>query len=309
MSFFWITAQEIIAPIIVLIAIGAILHRAFHFDMNTLSKLILYFFVPSIAFVKIYEASLSPMLLVQVVGFLLLQFVLLLLLTETIGKLFSFSRGFRASFTNSVVLTNNGNIGIPVNDLAFRHDPLAMSIQIVVVIFEILVTFTFGLLKASAATKGLSASIRHFFRLPVLYAIVLGLLFNLAQLDIPAMIWTPAKHAADGMLAIALVSIGAQIASVSLKKQTWLVMVSGMLRLAVSPLIAFGVISILGLEGITAQALFIASAIPTSRNSASLALEYGNEPEFAAQAVLVSTLLSTVTLTLCITLSSQLFPS
>ncbi|MFP3390430.1 hypothetical protein [Brevibacillus sp. SIMBA_040] len=39
MSFFWITAQEIIAPIIVLIAIGAILHRAFRFDMNTLSKL------------------------------------------------------------------------------------------------------------------------------------------------------------------------------------------------------------------------------------------------------------------------------
>ncbi|MFP3390431.1 hypothetical protein [Brevibacillus sp. SIMBA_040] len=65
----------------------------------------------------------------------------------------------------------------------------------------------------------------------------------------------------------------------------------------------------MGLGGITAQALFIVSAIPTSRNSAALALEYGNEPEFAAQAVLVSTLLSTVTLTMCITLSSHLFPS
>jgi predicted permease len=276
--------------------------------MNTLSKLILYFFVPAIAFVKIYEASLSPVLLLQVIGFLLFQLLLLIVLTETINRLFRFSKGFSASFSNSVVLTNNGNIGIPVNDLAFRHDPLAMSIQIVVVVFEILVTFTFGLLKASAATKGLRGSIHHFFRLPVLYAILLGLLCNLLQLHVPDFLWVPAKQAANGMLAIALVSIGAQIASVTLKKRTWLVLTSSLLRLIVSPLIAFGVIAVLGLSGVTAQALFIASAIPTSRNSASLALEYNNEPEFAAQAVLVSTLLSTLTLTLCISLAASLFP-
>ncbi|MDR7315592.1 AEC family transporter [Brevibacillus nitrificans] len=308
MSVFLTTSGQIIAPIVVLIGIGTILHRAFRLDMNTLSKLILYFFVPAIAFVKIYEAKLSLVLLLQVIVFLLLQFVLLLILTEGISRLFRFSKGFSASFSNSVVLTNNGNIGIPVNDLAFRHDPLAMSIQIVVVVFEILVTFTFGLLKASAATKGLLGSIRHFFRLPVLYAIILGLLCNLLQLSVPDFLWVPAKQAANGMLAIALVSIGAQIASVALKKNTWLVVASSFLRLIVSPVVAYGVITLLGLEGITAQALFIASAIPTSRNSAALALEYNNEPEFAAQAVLVSTLLSTVTLTLCISLAGSLFP-
>ena len=308
MSIFLITAQQIIAPIIILIAIGAVLHRAFHFDMNTLSKLILYFFVPAIAFVKIYEAALSPELLGQVVGFLLIQFVLLLIVTEGITRLLSLRKGLSASFSNSVVLSNNGNIGIPVNDLAFRHDPLAMSIQIVVVVFEILISFTYGLLKASAATKGLGGSLRQFFRMPVLYAILLGLICNLAELKIPDSLWLPAKHAANGMLAFALVSIGAQIASVTLKKQTWLVLLSSFLRLLVSPSLAFCVISLLGLEGITAQALFIASAIPTSRNSASLALEYGNEPEFAAQAVLVSTLLSTLTLTFCIALAAQLFP-
>lgn len=308
MSIFLTTAQQIIAPIIILIAIGAVLHRAFHFDMNTLSKLTLYFFVPAIAFVKIYEAALSPELLGQVVGFLLIQFVLLLIVTEGITRLLALRKGLSASFSNSVVLSNNGNIGIPVNDLAFRHDPLAMSIQIVVVVFEILISFTYGLLKASAATKGLGGSIRQFFRMPVLYAILLGLICNLAELNIPDSLWLPAKHAANGMLAFALISIGAQIASVTLKKQTWLVLLSSFLRLLVSPLLAFCVISLLGLEGITAQALFIASAIPTSRNSASLALEYGNEPEFAAQAVLVSTLLSTLTLTFCIALAAQLFP-
>jgi len=63
----------------------------------------------------------------------------------------------KASFQNSIVLSNNGNIGLPLNDLVFRHDPFAMSIQIVVVVFEILITFTLGLVNAGAAKEGLKS--------------------------------------------------------------------------------------------------------------------------------------------------------
>jgi predicted permease len=109
------------------------------------------------------------------------------------------------------------------------------------------------------------------------------------------------------MLSLALVSIGAQIAALKLYSHTGIVLLSSMIRLIVSPVIAFALIYLLHLHGIVAQALWIASAIPTSRNSASLALEYGNEPEFAAQAVLISTLLSSITLTIVIYFSTSLF--
>jgi hypothetical protein len=50
------------------------------------------------------------------------------------------------------------------------------------------------------------------------------------------------------------------------------------------------------MEGITAQALLIASAYPCSRNTALYALEYNHHPGYAAQAVfLSSTLLSPLT--------------
>ncbi len=52
---------------------------------------------------------------------------------------------------------------------------------------------------------------------------------------------------------------------------------------------------ILHIKGITAQALLIASAYPCSRNTALYALEYNHHPEYAAQAVFLSTLLSPVT--------------
>lgn len=114
--------------------------------------------------------------------------------------------------------------------------------------------------------------------------------------------------AASGMLSLALVSIGAQIASVKLLHNTKRVLLSCAVRLVISSMLSFGLISFFGLQGIIAQALWLASAMPTSRNSAALALEYNNESEYAAQAVLISTLLSCVTLTAAIYLAPILFP-
>jgi predicted permease len=299
--------QQIILPIILLIGIGMILQRAFHFDMKTFSKLILFYYIPALTFVKIYEAKASTWLLLNVFGFLLLQFIALFLVGKIVSKLGKHNKKLASSFSNSIVLTNNGNVGIPVNDLAFHHDPLALSIQMMIVLFELFITFTFGLINASSANMCLTKTIVQFIKMPVLYCLVLGLLFNMLHIKIPDFVWIPMNTVANGMLSLALVSIGAQIATLKLHSNTGAVLLSSIIRLVISPLIAYVLIYMLHLHGTIAQALWIASAIPTSRNSASLALEYGNEPEFAAQTVLISTLFSSITLTLVIYFSMSLF--
>jgi predicted permease len=133
------------------------------------------------------------------------------------------------------------------------------------------------------------------------------MLCNWLDWKVPEFIWIPMLTISNGMLSLALVSLGAQIAAVKLFRNTSTVLLSSFMRLLIAPLLAFFFIGFFQLQGITAQALWIASAMPTSRNSAALALEYNNEPEFAAQAVLVSTLLSSVTLTGVVYLSQVLF--
>ncbi|MFP3916741.1 AEC family transporter, partial [Lysinibacillus telephonicus] len=63
----------------------------------------------------------------------------------------------------------------------------------------------------------------------------------------------------------------------------------------------------IGLDGVVAQSLLIASSFPTSRNSSSLALEYDIESNTAAQTVLFSTIVSCLTVTFVIYLSTMLF--
>lgn len=119
--------------------------------------------------------------------------------------------------------------------------------------------------------------------------------------------WTPIENVSDAFLAIALITLGAQSAYIKISRFSLPLILSLFGRLILSPCIALAIIFILKLEGTTAQALFIASSFPTSRNSALFALEYGNHPEYAAQAVLMSTIFSMVTVTTVIFLSSIIF--
>ncbi len=300
--------EQVILPVIMLVGLGIILHRTFNFEMRTFSKLLFYYYIPALTFIKIYEAKTSATLLLLVFAFLIMQFIILYCLSRVIAGIRRLSRPMTASFTNSIVLSNNGNIGIPVNDLVFHHNPLAMSVQMVVVLFEIFVTFTFGILNTSASRTGWKETAANFLKTPVFLCFLAGLSFNLFHWQLPAVLWTPVNTIANGMLSVALVSIGAQIARINLKQHTATVLTSSLLRLIIAPVISFFLISQLHLQGVIAQALWIASAMPTSRNSAALALEYDNEPEFAAQVVLVTTLLSSLTLTLAVYSASQLFP-
>ncbi|WP_138494579.1 AEC family transporter [Paenibacillus pinistramenti] len=302
------TFYHIIVPILIPIAIGALLHRKFRFDLGGFSKMILYYYVPALAFVKIYEARLPFRVLLSVFGFLILQLVVMIFIGFLISRIMRYSPGMSASFANSVTLTNNGNVGIPVNSMAFHQNPAAMSIQVIVVVFELFVTFTYGVLNAGKARAGLKKSLADFARMPVLYAILAGTLFHTFNMTLPEPLLSPLEGIADGMLPFALATIGAQIVSSKWHRDTArAVLLSSFTRLILAPLCAYVIIQLLDLHGLTAQALFIASAIPTSRNSAALALEYDNEPGFAAQAVLVSTLLSSLTLTVVIDLAGVWF--
>ncbi len=297
---------NVIVPILIPIVIGALLHKKFNFELKSFSKLILFYYVPALAFVKIYQARLSPLLIGAVFSFLVLQMLVLTGIGYCVSKMFGYSKQLLASFINSICLSNNGNIGIPINGMAFDQDPFAMAIQVMVVIFELFVTFSFGILNASKASADLKQSLLQFAKLPVLYAIIAGLTFNFFHITVPEPLLKPIDSISSGMLSFALVSIGAQIASSKLTGNTGPVLLSSLIRLVISPVCAWVLIDLMNLQGITAQALFIASSIPTSRNSAALALEYGNEPDFAGQAVLLSTLLGSITLPIVIHFSQMI---
>lgn len=301
--------QNIIVPVFVLILAGIILHRKFKLDLNSLSKITFYYLIPAVIFVKIYQAKISLELLANIFNFLILQAISLLILTSIIAKLFHFEKKLVGSFKNSVLLSNQGNYGLPVNSLVFQNDPFAMSIQILVMTFQNLLTFTYGIFNVQQGekNKGIAKSFITFFKTPVLHALLVAIIFKSLNIKIPEMIWIPLEQASQGFLAIALLTLGAQVAYLKLNSYLVSIAISSFTRLLFAPFVAYVIITILQIDGITAQTLLIASSFPTSRNSAAIALEYNHHPEFAGQVVLVTTLLSAVTVAITVYLSNILF--
>lgn len=298
---------DVILPILILMLIGAILQRKFQFNLKQLSTLITYCLMPAAVFVNIYDIRIEIDLLLQIIYYLMLYSLSLIIVSHFISKILKLEKGESAALKNSISLMNSGNYGLPVSQLIFSHNPVGVSIQIFIVIFQNLLTYSYGIYNLLSATKTIGSIIQSFLRLPVFHALVLGVLFQSFTIQIPNSIFLPLNQLANSFVAIALILLGAQLSNIKLnffhRVITWALIG----RLLMGPLLALAMIYLLNIDGIVAQSLFIASSFPTSRNTSTIAMEYQIEPESHAQIVLFSTLFSIITVTVVIYLSYILF--
>lgn len=297
--------MDVVLPIFVMIGLGALMHRAFQLNLYTLAKINFFYITPAVVFLSMYESEMSAELLAMVTLFYALYVLLLYLISSVVSRRRKYTPGMKAAFSNSLILDNSGNYGLPINQLAFKGDPLATSIQALIMTFQSLVTFTYGVISVQKAKSGgtLKAALIGFLKMPVPYALVMGLIFHIFHWPLPVFISKPLGYMADSMVAIALLTLGAQIIKYPLRLDRIDIYISVLLRLLAGPAIGLLLIMLLDLKGIPAQALLISSGMPTGVNSTILAEEYNNEPDFASQTVLLSTLLNVITITALISLA------
>ncbi|TDL34262.1 AEC family transporter [Jeotgalibacillus sp. S-D1] len=298
---------NILVPIFILVGIGAWMHKLFKLDLYTLAKLNIYFLSPGFFLVSLYQSNFSPDFLWAVFSFFALFVVGLYILVQIVATIGKYSKGVRGVFTNSVLLFNSGNYGIPVNDLVFRQDPVAMTVQVMVMTFQSVLAYSFGIFSLKSIDTGRLKALAGLAKMPVIYAMIAGLLLNAANVQLPTFILKPGEYIANAMIGLALLTLGAQVAQLTFKPKLLIVYISLFMRLLIGPVLGYAVISLLGYDGVLAQALLIASSVPSSVNSAIIAQEYRNEPELAAQIVMASTIFSMFTVTLTIYFSHLLF--
>lgn len=299
---------QIVAPILVLLLVGAVLQRKFSFNLKALSQLITYCFMPAAVFVNLYETTIQFHVLAQVALFIVLFIGSQMILSHYLTKWMKLDRQEAAIFKNSVVLINSGNYGIPVAQMIFVTQPIGVAIQVILVIFQNMTTYTYGLYNLISATKSGKDIVKDFLKMPIIHALIIGVLLNVLNIPIPQTLRIPLDHVANGFIAVALITLGAQLSQIEMRTMlNKTIFISCFTRLVIGPAAALFIIYALKLDGVVAQSLFIASAFPTSRNSSSLALEYDVQSDTAAQTVLFSTIMSCITVTVVIYISTILF--
>jgi predicted permease len=293
---------SIMLPMAAIIALGYALMRAFSLDLRTLARFSMYALIPCLVFVRVYEAEFEWAQLGRV--FLYAGAVMASLYALGLGAsaLLRLPRSRRLAFGNSLMFFNSGNYGLPLVDLAFKGDPVAVTGQLMIVLIQNIVGNSLGVFQAGRGGAGARKALKRTLTLPTLWVMAAVFAIKATGLVVPEQVLVPMRYLADGFVGFALFTLGASLAGIASKFGIRDALVSSALKLAVAPLLGFLLVRLFGFQGVLAQSLVLGVGTPAAVNTAIIAREMENEPDYAAHIVLVSTALSPFTLSAIIML-------
>ncbi|NLK69240.1 MAG: AEC family transporter [Clostridiaceae bacterium] len=317
--FLFILTNNLI-PIFTLIFIGILVDRKFQLNVSTLSKLNLYVFVPAFIFVNVYTTQI-PLEMLKALAIALLILFTNWLLSLLIGKIRKFDASMTNAFASSIMFYNSGNFGIPLITLVYSSKPFlingetpyldfALTVQVIVLIVQNVSLNTLGVFNATRGTSGsIKTALKKSLSLPAIYFVIAAFIFKFIPYDLTQFpLWPALNYAKNGLISIALITLGVQLSHTKFKLKDPNVYLSVLTRLLLGPVVALFLVFVFGLDGIIAQVMIISAGLPTAVNTALIAVEFKNKPDFASQTVMVATLMSSITLTGVIYFATKMFP-
>lgn len=287
---------DIILPIFFIIGCGVLLDRKFKVDLPTMSKLNFYVFVPALVFIKIMDNNIEAGDLRDIIVYAMILMVALYLLSWIISL---FTKDKSPVLTMGSMFYNTGNYGIPLTMLAFGEK--MVPVIAVILMVQNFVSFSFGIWLLEKDKHGMKAFL-GVFKVPVIYAIIFGFLIKGFNIELYPQIQQPLEYIAGGLIPIALLTLGVQLSRVKLSKNLPRLSQIVVTRLLISPMLAWGIVVLMGFEGALAGMLIITAGLPVAVNVYILSAEYENDEELASQAVFWTTLLSVVSIAVLIAL-------
>lgn len=299
---------EIVLPVFLLIALGAVLHRRRMVDADTVARLTPIVFVVlmgpllfrTMARAGLGQVSAGPTAAYYASSLMLFAAVALLQAgLRGVPRAQAVVQALAATFSNTAM------IGIPIVGLAFGDAGLRILLPIIALHALVILTLATVVLELDAArSPGAQAgawtaarrAIRQSLLHPVVLPIVAGLAWHRAGLALPGPADRALQMLGDAGPTMSLLMLGASLGHAGLRR-TW----RGALGLAalkslLHPALVLAVGSALGLSGLPLAVTAVTGALPIGGNVYLFAQRYGVEVGRVSAAVALSTLLSIVSL-------------
>ncbi len=285
------TLLPAVFPVGLIILIGFIVGRTLPLQPSTLSQLALYVLSPALVIDSLYRTEVSINSSSKLlIGFALTSISIYALVGIT-NRLFNLSASLSRAITAVVMFPNNGNMGLPVATFALGAPGLERAI--IYMLGSAFLMFCFG--PAMIQGKGIIEGLKLILRLPLLWAILLGLSLRLLSIEVPWGLDRGIQQLGAADIPIALILLGMQLSETRFQPGIKEIM-TAIARLLIAPMIAYSIGRLLQLETLNLQVLVLQSAMPTAVNSFVIVSEFGGDKDLVARAIVASTLMSFITL-------------
>ena len=276
-----------VIAVFLLVGVGFVFAHWKKISLASITEFIVYLGTPSLVFTSLASRPLFAGDIAVLFSGVVLIFAGVGLLIWVYFLIFKFhSRGFAMP----VLFMNAGNMGIPLALFAFGLPGMHRA----TLLFVIITSFQYSLGIYILSGRGNWTEI---FRLPLIYATIAGLSFNLGQLRIPEVIFQPLSLLGQSTIPLMLVSLGYRLHD--FRSLQWGHAIGGaLLRILGGFIAAYVAVSLLGAEGVNRQVLLLYGALPAAVINFILTEKFGRDPNLAASIVVLSTFFSTITIPL-----------
>ena len=284
-----------ILPILLLSGAGFALGKLLHIDARSLGRVVFYVFSPVLIFDLLIQNRLKMSEAIGVISLTLCVVFIMGLITFALGILFKLERPALISILITTMFANTGNYGLPLVSFAFGEQALSYAgIYFVTTTF---LFYTLGVLIASLGHMNFKEAVLGLLRVPTMYAVLLAILINAWNIQIPAPIDRAVELAAGGTIPLMLILLGVELTRVQFSGSIRAMQLSVSLRLLIAPIIALVFTALFGIQGYAQQGSVIQASMPSMVSATVLATEYQLDSKLVTAIVFISTLLSPLTLT------------
>ncbi len=294
---------SILLPIFFIFSVGFIGQKMLHIDIKSVSAVSVYLMTPLLSFSVFYETTFTMDYL-----YMTLYALTLVLSIVAIVYIIGFIRGYSVRKTCGMILSsafmNNGNYGTPLVLFVFGEPGLHYAVILMVIQQLIMVTIgVYYAAKGSVDDGNGKDTLKKVLKVPVMYGAILGAVLHSLNLPIGATMLEVIKLVGNAAIPTVMLVLGIQLANVRIKNISYRPLsISLLLKLIVSPVIAWLLTLILPVDEILKQIMILLAGMPAAANTTLYAVQYGTEPDFVSSATFFSTLASLITLPVILSL-------
>ncbi len=299
-----------IVSIFVMMAIGYGAKRLLHLEKEHIQRfnsLVFHTLLPLMLFNNIYRSDIRGGVSFRCLGLALSVLAVLFLLTWALVKRVEPANDQRGVMIQASFRSNFLLLGMPLaQELCPGADLATVSVMLAIVVpcFNVLAVVT--LETFSRKQIDVKKILLGIAKNPLIIASAAGILANLSGLRLPECLSNPVSQLGASASPVALLLLGAQFEFRDVRTHRRNLAICTTLRLVVFPGVALPLAMLAGLRGPEFAVLISMFATPTAVASFSMAAQMGGNPELAASAVTLTTLLSAGTMFLWIFLFKSL---
>ncbi|MGO1117624.1 AEC family transporter [Rhodovibrionaceae bacterium A322] len=278
----------ILAPVFLTVAIGYIWGRKdWPFDSKAVTLLVMYVGTPCLLITTFDKARPTPAAFAEMALVTFFAFLAMMVLSYLLLKLFRLSA---QDYMPALLFPNSGNIGLPISLFAFQE--AGMALAIVVLAFSAVGNFTVG----AGIAQG-RADIKGMLRMPLIYAVLIGLLLVVTGIRLPHWVSNTFDLLGGFTIPLMLLALGVSLAKLkisSLKVAFGLSLV----RLLGGFAIAVALAALFQLDDLARNILILQFSMPVAIYSYLFALRFDRAAPEVASMVIISTLMAALLLPL-----------